>query len=773
MNEYFKSAFTNLSSNWGVNTTESDHPSSPSVNPFVGQTVELDGKRLRVDRVIAEGGFGFVFKVRDVQSHEVYALKRLIAADKEAKKEIENEIDVLMKLQPHPHIMQFISFGLINQNIFLLLSEFCGCGSLLDIPLPITDIGSTIGSCSKLHLPSSKCTSLVTSRGRDVKTHHSNVPAAGNTRHLSPLSNQHCNGHLGVWLFVIYGQVWSPSFRRFGKARIINCNYSIPAGVEENVHTNLIRSCLKVDPSERLTVDGIIAAFESNFVDLRDPCMNPKQPTPTQTYPETFIPPVVPVAQQPLSSIPGSAQPGNFSSKLFGFTSKIKETSSKVMQSVQQTVATRIEKLSPTESESSHETPPSRPTSLPSLPASVPVRPPRPPPPTLSVVLPSRSKSPTNVKPLPPRPEMPNIDPVSQNSVPLHGDPKPADLLSNLVWTQEETQDDVSQGTTSKAATVNLINMSMDDETTNESDLVNLDPLQNLTIGSGHGGSRITADGQPKVPPSSLELLNDVFSNVEVSSSAPTISPSPSTVSSAKSTLIANNSMPRNASSPGRLVDTDPFASLESFKSPITPNLNAMNSVNITPATLLQPSKVTADNSSASNSMPRVSSINNFFQTPLQPNYSRSVFTEANPSSSNPSGLPKKVDDDMFGEFLGGFSSTKREPGNKTLGDLQKVDLLRNGADPLKLKVIEWKKNKTRNIRSLIQSLHTIVWEDCKWQAVGMEQLFEVQDVKKMYRKAVLAIHPDKVTGTENEELAKLIFMELNDAWSEFEKNPV
>ena len=49
-------------------------------------------------------------------------------------------------------------------------------------------------------------------------------------------------------------------------------------------------------------------------------------------------------------------------------------------------------------------------------------------------------------------------------------------------------------------------------------------------------------------------------------------------------------------------------------------------------------------------------------------------------------------------------------------------------------------------------------------------QLVTQSDVKKMYKKACLAVHPDKQTGTENEDIAKLIFIELNDAWSEFEK---
>lgn len=104
------------------------------------------------------GGFGYVFKVHEQESGQVFALKRLIAADKDAKEEIENEISVLQQLQPHPHIMQFIAFGLIQKNVYLLLrwdmlwisklfrssnslsnwhSEFCGCGSVLDLKLPI------------------------------------------------------------------------------------------------------------------------------------------------------------------------------------------------------------------------------------------------------------------------------------------------------------------------------------------------------------------------------------------------------------------------------------------------------------------------------------------------------------------------------------------------------------------------------------------------------------------------------------------------------------
>ncbi len=52
-----------------------------------------------------------------------------------------------------------------------------------------------------------------------------------------------------------------------------------------------------------------------------------------------------------------------------------------------------------------------------------------------------------------------------------------------------------------------------------------------------------------------------------------------------------------------------------------------------------------------------------------------------------------------------------------------------------------------------------------------MHQLVTFNDVKKMYRKACLAVHPDKQTGTDNEELSKLVFTELNDGWSKFQED--
>lgn len=65
---------------------------------------------------------------------------------------------------------------------------------------------------------------------------------------------------------------------------------------------------------------------------------------------------------------------------------------------------------------------------------------------------------------------------------------------------------------------------------------------------------------------------------------------------------------------------------------------------------------------------------------------------------------------------------------------------------PNKLRVLDWTENKERNIRALLCSLNTVVWEGCNWNTIGMHQLLTPNDVKKMYRKACLAVHPDKVS---------------------------
>lgn len=89
----------------------------------------------------------------------------------------------------------------------------------------------------------------------------------------------------------------------------------------------------------------------------------------------------------------------------------------------------------------------------------------------------------------------------------------------------------------------------------------------------------------------------------------------------------------------------------------------------------------------------------------------------------------------------------------------------------VKARVQQWQKEK-KNIRALLASLHEIA-PPCSWQPMSLGELLDGAAVKKGYRKAILAVHPDKQPDNDEEKkvLAQLVFDALRDAWHEFEKS--
>ena len=77
------------------------------------------------------------------------------------------------------------------------------------------------------------------------------------------------------------------------------------------------------------------------------------------------------------------------------------------------------------------------------------------------------------------------------------------------------------------------------------------------------------------------------------------------------------------------------------------------------------------------------------------------------------------------------------------------------------------------NIRALLASLHTILWEGSGWTPPGLTDLVEAPRVKKAYMRANLVVHPDKVRqkgGTvEQIVIADMAFDALKTAWGKFE----
>lgn len=85
------------------------------------------------------GGFAFVFVAQDVSTGTEYALKRLMAADEQANKNIIQEISILKKLSGHPNVIKYIAASFIDKSKtshgmgeYLLLTDLCSGGSLME-----------------------------------------------------------------------------------------------------------------------------------------------------------------------------------------------------------------------------------------------------------------------------------------------------------------------------------------------------------------------------------------------------------------------------------------------------------------------------------------------------------------------------------------------------------------------------------------------------------------------------------------------------------------
>ncbi|KAL5251139.1 hypothetical protein ACHWQZ_G016755 [Mnemiopsis leidyi] len=126
---------------------------------------------------------------------------------------------------------------------------------------------------------------------------------------------------------------------------------------------------------------------------------------------------------------------------------------------------------------------------------------------------------------------------------------------------------------------------------------------------------------------------------------------------------------------------------------------------------------------------------------------------------------------DAFGDLLSGQQFTSHTPAHKATLMEQRREELEKTMDPVKLRIMDWLRGKEGNIRALLSTLGDVLWDgESRWPKPGMHLMIEPNQVKKMYRNASRVVHPDKQTGTPNEELAKAIQTELNDAYTAFEE---
>ncbi|CAI9107223.1 OLC1v1006534C2 [Oldenlandia corymbosa var. corymbosa] len=93
-------------------------------------------------------------------------------------------------------------------------------------------------------------------------------------------------------------------------------------------------------------------------------------------------------------------------------------------------------------------------------------------------------------------------------------------------------------------------------------------------------------------------------------------------------------------------------------------------------------------------------------------------------------------------------------------------------AETMDIEIKRWAAGKEGNLRALLSTLQYVLWPECGWQPVSLTDLITAISVKKVYRKATLCIHPDKVqqkgATSEQKYVAAKVFDLLKEAWNKF-----
>lgn len=116
------------------------------------------------------------------------------------------------------------------------------------------------------------------------------------------------------------------------------------------------------------------------------------------------------------------------------------------------------------------------------------------------------------------------------------------------------------------------------------------------------------------------------------------------------------------------------------------------------------------------------------------------------------------------------LASTPNSQPQSDLGGMVWPSKEEESESQMKDRVNAWKHGK--NIRAMLVSLHEVAPSSAGWGAVKLSDVMQPADVKTVYRKAVLKVHPDKLQGTSSKgdkTLGHFVFEALCDQWKEFQ----
>ncbi|NWW49860.1 GAK kinase, partial [Pedionomus torquatus] len=279
------------------------------------------------------GGFAFVYEAQDLGSGKDYALKRLLSNEEEKNKAIIQEVCFMKKLSGHPNIVQFCSAASIGkeesdtgQGEFLLLTELCK-GQLVEFLKKVESKGPI--SCDtvlKIFYQTCRAVQHMHKQKppiihRDLKVENLLISNQGTiklcdfgsattiayypdynwsaqkravveeeiTRNTTPMyrtpemidlySNFPIGEKQDIWALgcILYLLCFRQHpFEDGAKLRIVNGKYVIPQNdTRYSVFHDLIRSTLKVNPEERLSITEVVNQLQE-IAAARN--VNPKSP---------------------------------------------------------------------------------------------------------------------------------------------------------------------------------------------------------------------------------------------------------------------------------------------------------------------------------------------------------------------------------------------------------------------------------------------------------------------------------------------------------------
>ena len=101
-----------------------------------GRQYIINGKSVVEERLLSEGGFGFVYLVRDQNGSMKYVVKKILCMDKEHFDMAMREVELFEKLPVHANLVKYYGHTILkdarNREVIILL-EYCPGGHLYDL----------------------------------------------------------------------------------------------------------------------------------------------------------------------------------------------------------------------------------------------------------------------------------------------------------------------------------------------------------------------------------------------------------------------------------------------------------------------------------------------------------------------------------------------------------------------------------------------------------------------------------------------------------------